>query len=124
MNGKLAVKNFAGFMSSCGFLMPALSAIDYQKYSSFTLSVVQTVDLNASKQGAYIYLSRHVTEQQIWYTTGTNPRQQNIYAVTKTALPNAGNNSYQPLFKITSGVGVGGANNGWQIESIAVMGNP
>ena len=34
-------------MSSCGFLMAALSASDYQKYGSFTLAIVQNVDLNA-----------------------------------------------------------------------------
>lgn len=119
--GKLQINNFSGFASNCGFLMPAVNPSDYQKYNSFTLSVVHTVDLNQQKQTAWIYLGSMVASQQLAQSTGTNPRQRNIYEVAKTDLPNGGTNTYQPLFQIISTL-AGGAT-GWQIESIAVMGN-
>lgn len=121
MNGKLAVKNFSAFTGNCGFLMPARSSSDYQKYGSFTLSVVHTVNLNKQNQSALMYLGLDQDAQQLWFNTGTNPRQVSTITVVKSALPNGGTNTYQPLFKITSTL-AGGAT-GWQIESIAVMGN-
>lgn len=119
---KLQVSNFSGFADSCIFTTRALNTSEYQPYKSFTLSVVQTVDLNAPKQNSWIYLGSDVATQQITTNTGTNPRQRNIYEIEKIALPNGGNNNYQLLFKITSTL-AGGAT-GWQIESIAVLGNP
>lgn len=123
LGGKLQVQMFSAFASTCGFLMPGVSPGDYQKYNSFTLSVVQTVDLNAQKQTSWIYLGSDLVNQQVVTTTGTNPRQRNITEFARTALPNGGSGSYQPLFKITSTAPQGGYQ-GWQIESIAVMGNP
>ena len=122
-NAKLEVNSFSTFASSCIFTMRPLTPTEYQKYNSFTLSVVHTVDLNASKQTAWIYLGSDLATQQLALSTGTNPRQRNIYEVARAALPNGGNNNYQPLFKITS-TAAGGGFLGWQIESIAVMGNP
>lgn len=124
MQGKLEINNFPGFADTCIIKLPALDLTTSanQKYNSFTLSVVQTVDLNAQKQTSWIYLGSPLANQQLAISTGTNPRQRNIYEVAKGALPNGGSNSYQPLFQITSSL-AGGAT-GWQIESIAVMGNP
>lgn len=123
-NSNLQVNSFSTFASSCSFTTRPLTPSEYQKYSSFTLSVVQTVDLNAMKQGAYVYLGLDVPSQQIWYTTGTYPQTVTTLKIAKPALPNGGNNNYQPLFKITSGAAFGAGYQGWQIESIAVMGNP
>ena len=123
LGGKLQVQMFSAFASTCGFLMPGVSPGDYQKYNSFTLSAVQTVDLNAQKQTSWIYLGSDLVNQQVVTTTGTNPRQRNITEFAKMALPNGGSGAYQPLFKITSTAPQGGYQ-GWQIESIAVMGNP
>lgn len=122
-NAKLEVNSFSTFADSCIFTTRLLTPSEYQKYTSFTLSVIQTVDLNAQKQTAWIYLGSDLATQQLALSTGTNPRQRNIYEVARTALPNGGNNNYQPLFKITS-TAAGGGFLGWQIESIAVMGNP
>ena len=123
-NGKLQVRNFSSFASSCGFLMPAVSATDYNKYNRFTLAVIQTVDLNDQQQRAQILLGLDDPGTRLLkQETGKQPRQRNLYEVTRTALPNGGTNSYQPLFKITSGVGVGGTAQGWQIESIAISGS-
>jgi hypothetical protein len=120
MNGQLQVANFSSFMGTCQIKLPALSASEYQKYNSFTLSIVHSVDLNTTKQGAYVYLGLAISAQQLWYTTGTYPPQISVTTYTKTDLPNGGNNNYQPLFQIASNTQVGTANNGWQIQSIAV----
>lgn len=122
-NGKLQIKNFSTFMSSCGFLMPALSASDYQKYGSFTLAVAQTVDLNAQQQRAQVLLGLDDPDSRLLtQITGRQPRHQWVQTIAKTALPNGGGNQYQPLFKLTSGA-FGSGYQGWQIESIAVLGN-
>lgn len=123
-NSNLQVNSFSTFASSCIFTTRPLTPSEYQKYSSFTLSVVQTVDLNDQQQSAQIFVGLDVPKRQVAASTGTNPRQRNIYEIVKTALPNGGNNNYQPLFKISSGAAAGGLNQGWQIESIAVLGNP
>lgn len=122
MSGKLQVKNFSTFMSTCGFTLPSLSTADYGKYSKFTLAVVQSIDLNKMRQTGAIYLSQALDQQQIWLGTGNNPRQQTVLTVAKTALPNGGNNMYQPLFQIASSTQVGLTAMGWQIESIAIQG--
>ncbi len=120
--GKLQVNNFSTFMSTCSATLPALTASDYQKYSSFTLAVVQTVDVNATKQNTAIYLGVAQPSQAIHATAGTYPRQRNIYEIAKQALPNGGSNTYQPLFQVNSTVAAGGTAQGWQIESIAING--
>lgn len=123
LGGKLQVRSFSTFMGSCGFLLPPLSSADYQKYASFTLSIVQTLDINKQKQSAYSYLGLDQDTQQLWFDTGTYPKRRTTVEVTKSALPNGGSGSYQPLFKLTSGVAAGGTAAGWQIESIAINGS-
>jgi hypothetical protein len=56
LGGKLQVRSFSTFMGSCGFLLPPLSSADYQKYASFTLSIVHTIDLNKAKQKVQLML--------------------------------------------------------------------
>jgi hypothetical protein len=123
-SGKLQVKDFGNFKSTCGFLMPAVGASDFQKYSGFMLSVVHTVDVNATKQITNIYLGLPIAAQQIWFTTGTYPRQRNVFEIAKAAVPNGGSGTYQPLFQLVSSNTVGDAYTGWQIESIAINGVP
>ena len=123
LGGKLQVRSFSTFMGSCGFLLPPLSSADYQKYASFTLSIVQTLDINKQKQSAYIYLGLDQDTQQLWFDTGTYPKRRTTVELTKSALPNGGSGSYQPLFKLTSGAMVGSVNAGWQIESISINGS-
>ena len=124
-SGKLQVKNFGSFVGTCSFTMPLtdLAAAANQKYQSVTLAVVQRVDLNPVSQKAQMMLGLDdPTTRLIDETRGTQPTQQRVYAVQKVALPNGGGAAYQPLFKLTSGALYAGV--GWQIESIAVMGNP
>lgn len=126
-NGKLQLANYGTLATgSCGFLLPALSAADYQKYSSFTLSVVQRVHIDeASGQTAQIMLGADAPATRLvtqW--TGKGARQISTLTMLKTDLPNAGSNTYQPLFKIASMTTAGGTFQGWLIESIAVNGIP
>lgn len=121
--GKLQVNSFATFMGDCRFTMPALGSADYQKYNGFTLSIVQSLDLNKTqlRQSAVVYLGVAIDTQQVWLGTGNSPRQTSAITVAKTALPNGGAGMYQPLFQVVSGV-AGGGFQGWLIESIAVNG--
>ena len=124
LGGKLQVRSFSTFMGSCGFLLPPLSSTDYQKYASFTLSIVHTIDLNEAKQKVQLMLGTDdPVTRLVFQTTGIQPRQRNLFEVTKSALPNGGSGSYQPLFKLTSGVAAGGTAAGWQIESISINGS-
>lgn len=124
-SNNLQINSFSTFASTCNFTTRALNANEYQQYGSFTLSVVQTVDLNETKQKIQVMLGADDPPTRLIYqATGTTPRQRNIYEIAKTALPNGGNNNYQPLFKLTSTAAAGGTAQGLQIESIAVMGNP
>jgi len=128
--GKLQVKNFGGFVGTCSFMMPLvdLGALGNQKYSSVTLAVVQRVDLNDSPaqfQSAQAMLGLDDSNRRFEFRTGRNPRQQNVNTLTRADLagiPGVGTN-VQPLFKLTSAAAAPG-NAGWEIESIAVMGNP
>ncbi len=122
-SGKLQIVNFSMFATTCAFSMPALSASDYNKYNSFTLSVVQTLDLNPAQQKAQIMMGQaDPLMRLVDWATGTQPRQKRVYEIAKTALPNGGTNAFQPLFQIQSGMG-SSANAGWLIESVAVLGN-
>lgn len=121
MSGTLQVKNFSNFTDDCLFKLPALIA---SSHVTFTLSVVQTVTVNKMKQSASIYLGAAQDTQQLVSSTGTNPKQRSIYEVATVALPNGGSGMYQPLFKLASGgIQAGSLYQGWQIESVAVMGN-
>ncbi len=127
--GKLQVKNFGSFVGTCSFTMPLtdLASSANQKYQSVTLAVVQRVDLNASAlppQSAKSMLGLDDPSRLLTTTTDKTPRQQQVYTLTRSDLatvPGVGTN-FQPLFKLSSGAPYSGS--GWQIESIAVMGNP
>ena len=99
--------------------VPALSSSDYQKYSAFTLAVIQRADLNETQQKAQIMLGADDPAKRLLaHMTGAQPRQYNVYQIAKwTCLSAMG--SF--LLKISSGVAVGGTAQGWQIESIAVQ---
>lgn len=118
---KLQVKNFSTFSSSCGFLMPAVSASDYQQYNTFNLSVVQRVDLNDQQQKIQLMMGGDDPPTRLVdQTTGKQPRKQWVQTLAKGDMPSAAGGMFQPLFKLTSNAMVGNVNQGWQIESIAV----
>ena len=127
--GKLQVKNFGSFVGTCSFSMPLtdLSSSTNQKYQSVTLAVWQRVDVDQNAlppQTAKLILGQDLALREFTTLTGKNPRQQNQYTLMRSglaAVPGVGTN-FQPLFKLSSGAVYAGI--GWQIESIAVMGNP
>jgi hypothetical protein len=125
LSGKLQVIKFSMFASNCTFYMPALSQTDYNKYNTLTLSVVHKVDLNEQQQKIQLMLGNDdPLTRLVDQTTGKQPRKQWVHTITKGDLPPAAGGMFQPLFKLTSNVMVGNVNQGWQIESIAVMGSP
>jgi len=125
VGGKLQVNNFSTFMSTCSATLPTLSSSDYQKYSAFTLAVIQRADLNETQQKAQIMLGADDPAKRLLaHMTGAQPRQYNVYQIAKVDLPVTAMGSFQPLLKISSGVAVGGTAQGWQIESIAIQGMP
>ena len=119
------MNNFSTFTSTCSATLPALSSGDYQKYSTFTLAVIQRADLNETQQKAQIMLGADDPAKRLLaHMTGAQPRQYNVYRIAKVDLPVTAMGSFQPLLKISSGVAVGGTAQGWQIESIAIQGMP
>ena len=126
--GKLQVKNFGSFVGTCSFSMPLtdLSSSANLKFQSVTLAVVQRVDVNeatSKQQTTQIYLGVAVPANRLSFASGSNPRQTNSFAVSRTDLVTLrGDAAFQPLFQLASASAFLGQ--GWQIESIAVMGNP
>ena len=124
--GKLQINNFSTFMDTCTFKLPPLSAADYAKYSSFTLSVVHRVDISevASQRVQVMLGADDQSNRLLDWMTGKQPRKQWMQTVAKADLPLAAVGSFQPLFKFSSANSAGGVFSGWQIESIAVNGVP
>ena len=126
-NSRLQINTatFATYMGTCGFLMPALSMADYGKYSSFTLSILHKVDISdaASQTIQFMLGADSPAMRLVTQWSGKQSRQQSSMALIKADLPNGGSNAFQPLFKLNAALIAGGTSQGWQIESIAVMGN-
>ena len=124
--GKLQIQNFRDFDKMCGFLMPLidLSQSQYKKYTAITISIIQRVDINNPLHIALGALGSAVPTRTFWTATGKSERQQLTVTLQKTdPVPMAAGGMYQFLFQISSSVMAGGTAQGWQIESIAVMGN-
>ena len=129
-SGKLQVKNFGTFVGTCSFTMPLtdLAAAANQKYQSVTLALVQKAEINTvpianKNQTAQVFVGLAMPTLQLSSYTGSNPRQQTTHAVTRTDLVTLrGDAAFQPMFQLTSAAAF--PLQGWQIESIAVLGNP
>jgi len=108
-----------------GFKLTRLETKAFEKYNNFTLSVMHTLDISdTDQQRAQIMMGaddplNHLIDQ----STGKQPRKQWVHTLAKTALPNGASGPYQPLFKLVAPLAAGGVAQGWQIESIAVLGN-
>lgn len=126
--GKLQINtaDFTTYKQNCGFLMSALSAQDFAKYSKFTLAVVHTIDISdVNQQKAQIMMGSDDPQKLlIDQTTGKQPHKQWSHTLVKSALPNGLSGPYQPLFKFAASSASGGTAQGWLIESIAVLGSP
>lgn len=127
-SGQLELTNFAAFASTCTFTLPPvdLSSGNASKYSSVTLSVVQTLDVNednsAKQQTAKITLGSDTRLRWLSFQTGKSPRGQHSYQVSKADINTmTGGVVFQPSFVLVSGAI--SLNAGWKLESIAVQGN-
>jgi hypothetical protein len=125
-NGKLQINtsDFTTYKQNCGFLMSALNQIDFDKYTSFTLSVIHSVDISdtAQQKDQVMMASDDAQNRLVDQTTGKQPRKQWVHTLAKAALPNGPSGPYQPLFKFAASLAAGGSAQGWIIESIAVLG--
>ena len=113
-------------MSTCTATLPPLSAADYAKYSSFTLSVVHRVDISevVSQRVQVMLGADDQSNRLLDWMTGKQPRKQWMQVIAKADLPLAALGGFQPLFKFSSANSAGGGFTGWQIESIAINGVP
>ena len=124
--GKLQIQSFGQFDKTCGFLMPLidLNQTQYKKYNAITISIIQRVDINNPQHIALGGLGSAMADRTFWTATGKSERQQLTVTLPKTdPVPMKAGGMYQFLFQLSSTVMAGGTAQGWQIESIAVMGN-
>lgn len=130
-SGKLQIKNFGTFSGTCTLTLPSidLTQTQYSQYSSVTLAVRHTIDLDlgtgamAPNQLAQVYLSTATPTHLVTETSGSQPFEQQLtLTIDKQKLAPAGLGSvYKWLLQVSSGTSMN--KNGWQISSIAVLGN-
>jgi hypothetical protein len=127
-SGQLQIMNFGGFGSTCGLTLPPIDLKQSQdsQYNSITLSLVQTVDLDPGtstpNQYAEVYLGTANPASLVTQMTNTSIEQQMTVTINKQKLPAALNNVYQWLLQVSS-FQANNTKKGWQISSVAVMGN-
>lgn len=126
-SGKLEIKDFGMFDSTCTFTMPSfdLNDADKQKYQNITLSIVQKVDLDPGtafpNQFMQIYNGTANAAFLLTQMTGSQPEQQTVITIDKQKLPAVMQRVAKYLFQVSSSM----ANNtkkGIQISSLAVNG--
>jgi hypothetical protein len=125
--GVLQIKSFGTFQDTCSFRMPPLNINDaaYAGYASFTVSLLQRVHMDEGQQRAQILLgSNDPATRLLLHVSGRLPRMRSVFTVTRDDLANmtAAAGNFQLLFNAYSGIMV--SYKGWQIESIAILGNP
>lgn len=128
-NGALQVQDFSNFgrsgAGSCGFSTPLIPSNQLGEYRRVTLSVQHTLDLNDPKQTAQIFYNDNMpAERVLWQGTGnhTVSRQQTAITLNISDLPMADKQTdFVWIFTLTSTAASMTAK-GWQIESIAVVG--
>ena len=118
--GKLRVVDFDKFKGDCRFSTPALplKAADHAKA---TIALVHHVDLSGSQQKIQMMLGQDDPDNFL-ITQWTGRQKPQKSSVTLTYSDATANGDLQPLFKIASTVGTGQQFQGWQVESIAVIG--
>lgn len=125
--GVLQVKNFKMLTGDCGLFLPPINLNDakYSKYQSLTLSLRQRVDVDpGSMQQAGIFLDTADLAHQLNTTTDRNLPQQFVLTLDKTDLPAMNPGGYRYLLRLHAPATAGGTRQGWQISSVAVLGNP
>lgn len=124
INNLLQVNNFAMLNGTCALTLP-ITMGQIQTYKRLTLSIQHRLDLSDPEQQAQIFLDNSTPNTRVmWQATGKRdvPRQQTVITIDSAELPTALNGGFKWFFQVSSPGAF--ARNGWQIESIAVMGNP
>ncbi len=126
--GALQVQNFGTFMGSCGLTLPPidLKQADKQQYQKVTLSLLHRVDMSDPDQQAQVFLdvdSAARLAHQMTGRTGFPTLLTTTVTISKADLPSALMSVYKFFLK-ASALNVVGGRQGWQIQSIAVNGNP
>ncbi len=126
--GNLQIQNFSMFHTTCGFTLPPidLNQPQYNQYNSITLALRHHVDLDPGtsmiNQAGQVYLGSASSPGLVTQITNTQLEQQMSLTVDKQNLPGPLNNVYQWLLQV-QGFQPDSLKQGWQISSIAVMGN-
>lgn len=125
--GVLQIQNFGSFVGSCGLTLPSidLKQADKQKYQRVTLAIVHKVDMSDIDQQAQIFIDLDSPARLIHQTTakpGISTLTTTVLTINKADLPMSLMSVYKFFLKAGSLSAVGGRQ-GWQIQSIAVMGN-
>lgn len=125
--GNLQIKMFDQFNSTCGVKLPSidLAQPQYSKYNSITIAVRHKVDLDLGitnpNQLARVYLGTVNPASLVTTVSETQLEQQMTLTVDKQKLPAALNNVYQWILQISSFQKQN--KQGWQISSVAILGN-
>lgn len=125
--GYLQVQNFGSFVGSCGLTLPP---IDFKvsgnlSFQRATLAIVHRVDMSDPDQQAQVFVDLDSPARLIHQTTskpGISTLTTTILTVNKADLPMTLMSVYKFFLKAGSLTAIGGRQ-GWQIQSIAVMGN-
>ena len=125
--GALQLINFGSFMGNCGATLPPidLKQADKQKYQRVTLALIHKVDMSDPDQKVQVFIELDDPARLIHQTTskpGIAALTTTTLTVNKSDLPMSLMSIYKFYLKAGSLVPAGGRQ-GWQIQSIAVMGN-
>jgi hypothetical protein len=83
------------------------------------------VHLEETQQTAQVLLGLDQPATRLYMQmTGRQQRVQWMQTINRSDLPTAVSGTFQPLFKVTSGMSVGPLYQGWLIESIAINAIP
>lgn len=125
----LRIASFANYMGDSGFKTPLITLTQLSSYTRLIFSIQHSVDLNpqiqsggASPQLAQILLN-DLNKTILNQTTGKNQPQQSTLVLEKMNLPQQPAGGYQFNVNLHAPYQAGGANKGWEIDSIAIYGS-
>jgi hypothetical protein len=128
VGGNLQIKDFSTFNDGiCAFTLPPIDIRQppYSQYNVITLALMHHVDLDPGNaipnQSARIYFDGPYSYNLVTQITNTLLEQQMALAINVQKLPVVSGNVYQWFLEVKS---LDAENKGgWQISSLAIMGN-
>jgi hypothetical protein len=121
----LQVNSFSTLNGSCGLNLPPTTAQQILSYKHLTLSIQHRLDLSEPQQQTRIFLNDDTDAQNVlWQDTAVRnvPRQRTVITIDSADLPTPLKSGFKWFLKATSAGPF--PLKGWQIESIAVLGEP